>query len=78
MRNRGTVNGLVTVLYRSLESLRLVQGEDEMIKHSEEFKQEAVRIAHCAEQRVAALAGRVGFGDWQVDAEQMGFTLSSI
>jgi transposase-like protein len=49
-----------------------------MIKHSEEFKQEAVRIAHCAEQRVAALAGRVGFGDWQVDAEQMGFTLSSI
>ena len=37
--------GLVTVLRRALESLNSFKAIDEMIKHTEEFKREAVRIA---------------------------------
>lgn len=47
-----------------------------MIKHSEEFKQEAVRIALTSglpRERVASV-----LGGRQVDAEQMGFALSSV
>ena len=40
-----TSRGLVTALCRPLESLGSFKETDEMMKHSEEFKQEAVRIA---------------------------------
>ena len=46
-----------------------------MIKHSEEFKQEAVRTL--ADQWAAARTGCVGFGGWQIDAEQVGLGVST-
>ena len=46
-----------------------------MIKHSEEFKQEAVRTL--ADQWAAARTGCVGFGGWQIDAEQVAVAVSA-
>jgi transposase len=46
-----------------------------MIKHSEEFKQEAVRIALTSG---LPRGGSRRIWGWQIDAEQMGFALSSV
>lgn len=68
--------GLVPDLRRSLESLRLVQGDR---RDDQAFRRvQAGGGAHCADQRVAARAGRKGFGGWQVDAGQVGCAVSAI
>jgi hypothetical protein len=46
-----------------------------MMKHSEEFKQEAVRIALTVGCRTNGCAG---FGDQQADPEQVGVALSPL
>lgn len=45
-----------------------------VMKHTEEFRREAVRIA--LEQRFVARAGSDRFGDQQVDAGTLGFAVS--
>ena len=46
-----------------------------MIKHTDEFKWEAVRPL--ADQSVAARPGGIGFGYRQVDAAQVDFAVSA-
>jgi hypothetical protein len=69
-------NGLVTVLCRSPERLELATGDG---RDDQAFRRVQARgSADCADQRVAARPGRIGFGNREVDAGQVAGAVSAI
>ena len=68
--------GLVTDLRRSPERLELKTGDR---RDDQAYRRvQAGGGADCADQRLAPRPGRIGFGDREVDAGQVGVTVSAI